>query len=488
LGAGWSVAGGQAVATATTDGISQIPGLIIGKRYRVSVNASITSGSLRFRLGFSGGVDLLNGLNVFFFEAAANFVAVVGVGTASGTIDNISVKELPGNHRFQSTSANRPVVSARVNLLTKTEQLTDVIWTTTGTKGTLSNGLTPVSFATTSTDRRSVFAHTLIGPVTAAGQQVLLRGRFEVNASMTTIALGWVRSTRFGWAAYDTLTDTWSTYEVSSPGTFEGLSAEEISPNVWEITVRATSSANTPEGILAHAGTGNASDLRLNAPIGSVSVGFIDARFANQGVNLPAYQRVNTSTDYDSTGFPVYIKPNGSNQFMQTNSINFTATDKMTVWQGVRKLSDAALASLTELGTSETLAGSLTIQAPHFAAAPSYLVGLNNSGGRAQYSLTTFAAPITNTLSVAMDMSAATQSEGIVPLVNAATPTIAVIRPLWSGSGTFGNYPVYFYARAGTSLYFSGNDYGSIARGAASTAAQIANGEAYINSKTKAYT
>jgi hypothetical protein len=52
------------------------------------------------------------------------------------------------------------------------------------------------------------------------------------------------------------------------------------------------------------------------------------------------------------------------------------------------------------------------------------------------------------------------------------------------GTGNYGTYPAFFYTRAGTSLYFNGNDYGSIARGAASTAAQIANGEAYMAAKT----
>jgi hypothetical protein len=41
--------------------------------------------------------------------------------------------------------------------------------------------------------------------------------------------------------------------------------------------------------------------------------------------------------------------------------------------------------------------------------------------------------------------------------------------------------------RAGTTFPFGGNDYGSIARGAASTAAQITAGETYINNLTKAF-
>jgi hypothetical protein len=60
--------------------------------------------------------------------------------------------------------------------------------------------------------------------------------------------------------------------------------------------------------------------LRLNAPIGSVSVGFVDARVANDGVGLPAYQRVNTSTDYDTAGFPQAESFDGVDDFQITSA------------------------------------------------------------------------------------------------------------------------------------------------------------------------
>jgi hypothetical protein len=44
------------------------------------------------------------------------------------TFDNISVKEVPGNHMLQSTSAARPLMSARVNLLTTTEDFGNAAW------------------------------------------------------------------------------------------------------------------------------------------------------------------------------------------------------------------------------------------------------------------------------------------------------------------------------------------------------------------------
>ena len=55
------------------------------------------------------------------------------------------------------------------------------------------------------------------------------------------------------------------------------------------------------------------------------------------------------------------------------------------------------------------------------------------------------------------------------------------------GTGNFGNYPLYLFARGGTSLWYSGRFYGAVIRGAASDATQIANAEAWMNSKTKAY-
>jgi hypothetical protein len=85
-----------------------------------------------------------------------------------------------------------------------------------------------------------------------------------------------------------------------------------------------------------------------------------------------------------------------------------------------------------------------------------------------------------------MDIAGAGIANELFPRVNAAVPTLT-INGSSAGTGNFGNYPAYFYMRGGTSLPFGGHDYGSIARGAASTAAQITAGETYINSKTKAY-
>jgi hypothetical protein len=205
-----------------------------------------------------------------------------------------------------------------------------------------------------------------------------------------------------------------------------------------------------------------------------------DLRETNVGVGLPAYQAVVTSTNYDAVGFPVYIKPNGSNQFMQTNSIDFTATDKMTVWQGVRKLSDVNTSMLIELSVAADGNNGAFNVIPRNAFA-SYLLQAVSRGSIAVTTAgtanTAYAAPATLVLANSYDIS------GDKIIVRANTVQ-AISNTDDQGTGNYGTYPAYFYSRAGTMLFFNGNDYGSIARGAASTAAQITAGETYMAAKT----
>jgi hypothetical protein len=310
----------------------------------------------------------------------ASFSGFVG----SMSVTSLSVKSLAGNHRFQTTSANRPVVSARVNLF--------------------------------------------VGTATLATQSVTTR------------------------AATHTLTFT-GAGSITLTGTAIGV----YTAGTYSVTTTAGTLTATVSGTVTQA----------------------DLRETNVGVGLPAYQAVVTSTNYDSTGFPVYIKPNGSNQFMQTNSINFTATDKMTLWQGVRKLRDTAQSVVAELSTSiASNNGTFLLTAPNSAAANYNFA----SKGTTQVDniVTTYTSPITNVLAAASDIAGALNSVK----VNGGTATSVASS---QGTGNYGNYPAYFYARAGSTFFFNGHDYGSIARGAASTAAQIANGETYINSLTKAF-
>jgi len=424
-------------------------------------------------LGSPDGPDVGDGTSgIYVWGADLRLTSQVSLTPTYQPIDTSWTASIPGNHRFQTTSANRPVVSARVNLLTKTEQFNDAYWTKFSTTSTTSvitstanggNTYTPVISISGAPKLTVLFR---VAKTTEATKYPM----FALNTSGGTAVFGQViLNTNTGIAAVRSGIPGATNLAVVDATTY------------WQLTydLQASSGNTGVQSVIYPAGSNDGSSFA--SLTGSCTIYGVDLRVSNIGVNLPAYQRVNTSTDYDTTGFPTYIKPNGSNQFMVTNSINFSATDKMTVWQGVRKLSDAARGMLMELSASVGAnSGTFLLSAPESAAA--------NYGFGARGSLLvspaatspSYVSPITNVLSGISSIS----DDVAVLRVNG---TQAASQTGDIGTGNFGTYPAYFYMRAGTSLPFSGHDYGSIARGAASTAAQITAGETYMNSKTKAY-
>lgn len=175
-----------------------------------------------------------------------------------------------------------------------------------------------------------------------------------------------------------------------------------------------------------------------------------------------------------------YLAFDGVDDGMVTNSIDFTATDKMTVVAGVRKLSDAARGVLAELSASTAgNAGSFVLTAPE-GATSNYGFGSRGSILNSPVAASPFAAPITNVLTGIGDIS----GDSAILRVNG---TQAAISTADQGTGNYGNYPLYIGRRGGTTLPFNGRLYGLIVRGAASTAQQITQAESWMNSKTRAF-
>jgi hypothetical protein len=482
--------GGELELTSTVSGTFQVNYQIsttAGKLYKLTTTARRGTCPQPVNFGFNGvGSTSTNStgntsLTVYLFSNGATInVQFFSTGASVGStfyFDNISVKELPGNHRFQSTSANRPVVSARVNLLTKTEQFDSTDWTKNALTVVADSTVAPNGTTTADTlQANGVSSQHYVNQTAVPNATSCV---FSVYAKVGTASFLNIQITGANlYAQWDLSTGT-LVFSGAGTGVLTSTSQTNEGNGWYRLVVTFTQSSGSTQSVRVHV-----LDAAVNSPnpsttaAGNIFIWGADLRPTNQGVGLPAYQRVNTSTDYDSTGFPVYIKPNGSNQFMQTNSIDFSATDKMTVWQGVRKLSDAAVAMIYEFSASvDANNGSFNL--------------FNNTDGkytadskgtlRARVTSLTQNAPITSVIACIASISTDINSiklNGGTSQDNAAD----------QGTGNYGTYPAYFYARAGTSLFFNGNDYGSIARGAASTAAQITNGEAYINSKTKAFT
>jgi hypothetical protein len=369
--------------------------LEVGKTYKISWNIVATSSTPTYLQVSTtiGGANMLNKVNdgTGYMSAIFTATAIVVYAnflTASPTssvltIDNISVKQIAGNHAFQATAGNRPLLSARTNILLATATL--------------------------------------------------------ATQSVTSLATNYALS-------------------------FTGAGTVTLSGTATGVLSAGTNTFTATAGTLTLTVSG--------------SVTLADLRPTNSGALLPPYQRVNTASDYDTVGFPLYLKANGTSSAMSTNSIDFSSTDKMTVVTGVRKLSDATRGMIGELSSSlDTNNGSFNISGSFPNATANYRYESKGTLVSSADCGTGYIAPINNVLTTQSYI--ATDSDSM--RVNG---TLVATSPADQGAGNFGNYPFYLFARAGTSLFLNGQFYGAIIRGAQSDTASITQTENYMATKT----
>ena len=189
------------------------------------------------------------------------------------------------------------------------------------------------------------------------------------------------------------------------------------------------------------------------------------------------YQGINTATDYDAdpAKFPAYLRFDGVDDALQTGNIDFTSTDKMTVWAGVTKLSDAVAVILELSDTWTYYSGSFLVF--NNAASFTYYSASRGSGAVNPGHNAPIAGEVnTSVLAITHDIPGdlSTIRRNGIPGVNGIVD---------KGAGSFGNYPLYIGARAGTSYFVNGRLYGLIVRGAQSSLLQIEDTELYMNKK-----
>jgi hypothetical protein len=421
------------------------------------------------------------------FATSTNGLELFSNSAVGGTLrfDNISVRELPGNHASQPTATSRPIVSARVNLLTKTEQFDDAVWV---------KGNSTVTANTTGTSD-PLGGNTADKVIIASGQSLgTIHQNLALPAATHTIS-GYVKKAEIALvtvALFSSTTngvffnfDLDTGLEVSSGPYGAGftLVGKSVTP-VGDGWYRYFLTATVPAGTIS---ARNASPYLASGTASGTSGIYIwgaDLRASNDGVGLPAYQRVNTATDYDSTGFPVYLRADGVDDGMVTNSIDFTATDKMTVVAGVRKLSDAAPAILAELSVNaNSNAGSFYFVAPEDLNNRYLSIARGVANANANQSATTGlngVAPDTAVIAITHDIAG--------DLSTIRRNTVAGTSGTGDkGTGNYGNYPLYLFRRAGTTLPFNGRFYGLTIVNKLLSTTELTQLETYTNSKTRAF-
>lgn len=208
--------------------------------------------------------------------------------------------------------------------------------------------------------------------------------------------------------------------------------------------------------------------------VDDISVKLLAGNHATQSGDLrPTYQ-------IDSTGRP-YLSFDGVDDGMVTNTIT-PAIDKVQVFAGLRKLSDAAQGMLAELSSSATANnGAFFMVAPATNATADYAWRSKGTVAVTCTSAATYVAPITNVMAGIGDISGDISTLRINSL-HVETKTAD------QGTGNYLAYPLYIGRRGGASLPFNGRLYSLIVRfGTNLTDAQITSTEAWVNAKTGAY-
>jgi hypothetical protein len=446
-----------------------------------AVDTNNTTNSTSGRFNFVGGFDLR-------LASQANLTPTYQPITSSWAAT------MPGNHVSQSADARRPILRARYNEVERTEEFENAYWTKTDVSATADQGVAPNG--TTTADRITVSATNASHFVTR-----VLGGTSIVGANYTASVYAKKENHNFiqlflGGSAFGL--NAWANFDLDAGvlGTV-GASATANITNIGNGWYRCVVSANATAAVagafscgVVPSATATRNVTWSGAGTESVLLWGADYRLSNTNVGLPVYQRVVTSTNYDTTGFPPYLAFDGTDDCLFTAStVDFTATDKMTGCIGAQKLSDAAFNAIVESSANpDTTAGSFSFSASisRGVARQTWSTAVYGTTSLAGGALT-FAAPDTRVATSLADIAQVTAATEAVLRLNGVQQTLDFGATTSAGTGNFGNHTVFVGARNNASLRFNGRIYGLIVRGATTATPTLEQTETWMNGKTAAF-
>jgi len=464
-GTGWSISGGVAVAdNISGQNLSQAGlGLVTNAVYEVTFTVvTRSSGSVIVRFGGGTPVSSIsyNSAGTYTAILRANAsnttLAIRGQGGFTGTVDNVSLKQIEGKHARQTTSDKRPVLARHPeggirNLLDYTQEFDDSYWikglsSIAANQAAAPDGTTTADELTFSVQYSNIRSPDLI---TTAGVTATVSVWLKNVDGNTTLRL---RGSTSGGTYLQsiTITNEWARYTA----TFTHDGTNDINFALQD---------------------GNASNLG-NVLIWGAQV--------EVGSTATRYQHVTDDLRYDITEpfgvSPVYyLAFDGANDCLATSAIDFTGTDSMTVCAGMAKdtLDTAVIAELSGNVTGNQ--GSFRLAAISTASG---LYRFQSRGdGTAQASNASPFGTGTNVLTGIGDISdpvSTIRVDGTQEATNTTT----------QGAGNYGNHALNVGARNdGEGLSLNGNIYGLIIRGATCTATELTLLEGYIAKKTGVY-
>jgi hypothetical protein len=178
-----------------------------------------------------------------------------------------------------------------------------------------------------------------------------------------------------------------------------------------------------------------------------------------------------------------YLDVNGTNNKMVSGSVDFSTSDRINVFAGIRKESDATARLLMELGSNiNTVNSTFYIAAPELTGASGdFSVNARGTVLSAAVGSGPILAPVSRVLHLSADIS----EDRLQLNLNGE---LAGQSTLDRGTGNFANLPVNLFSRNGDSLFFDGRYYRGIAINRDLTNLEVQQVNDWINATTQAYT
>jgi hypothetical protein len=167
----------------------------------------------------------------------------------------------------------------------------------------------------------------------------------------------------------------------------------------------------------------------------------------------------------------------GANCILATNSIDMSASDALTIWLGIEKLSDAAAGVVLELSTNTSSGAN---QGSFYVAAPEDTGASGNFSFKSRGSIDptpaktgTVLSPAKRVLTAIGRISTDTQ---IIRLNGVQAGTSSSDQ----GTGNYGSYQLFIGARSGPNIPFNGRFFGGIVRSGAAVDPLLGQTEIYM--------